>query len=324
MVFFSRLKYACATTFSDSNFTFGSQTLFRLDWLIWRRQLIQECQQKNTTILWKVQCSTLILINDAFQSRGLSSLRRRWTDAIFTKQPPTITWAPWTAPRFLWRYVELSFLQLVPLQTEVIILPQNCKELRTYLSSGWKTTLAGQFVTSDGLCRLVWLNCLARWVLVVRSHCCQPSSKPLLNANGNTQRLVRRWSLGQSLPEIGHDMEKTAQFGWVWIVYQTWCRLDVWVLSKNLEHGVSRGCLTSEAKIVADTCFFVCSVLGIGHVCETSFPKNRHNKGVLDSFESTYQSFENHWENLRTLAPNIWPLTDLTVHSWRPDRFVKT
>ena len=40
-----------------------------------------------------------------------------------------------------WSYVELSFLQLLPLQTEVTILPQNCRELRTYVSSGWKTAL---------------------------------------------------------------------------------------------------------------------------------------------------------------------------------------
>ena len=150
---FSLLKYACATTISDSHCSFGSQTLLNCcgDWF--KETAIapgMSTWKQNLRTFAKCNCWHPYWYNDAIQSRGLSRLLwRRWPGAIFTQQPQLdeLWSAPWTIPRFR---VELSFLQLLPLQTEVTILPQNCRELRTYVSSGWKTALLTDYAVQHG------------------------------------------------------------------------------------------------------------------------------------------------------------------------------
>lgn len=92
----------------------------------------------------KVQLLTPILIQWRHSVKGAKQVALKKMAWCNIHPAATIRWAMISSlnnTTVSWSYVELSFLQLLPLQTEVTILPQNCRELRTYVSSGWKTAL---------------------------------------------------------------------------------------------------------------------------------------------------------------------------------------
>lgn len=95
------------------------------------------------TNLCKVQLLTPILIQWRHSVKGAKQVALKMARCNI-HPAATIRWAVMSSlnnTTVSWSHVELSFLQLLPLQTEVTILPQNCRELRRYVSSGWKTVL---------------------------------------------------------------------------------------------------------------------------------------------------------------------------------------